>query len=570
MIPVSRKRARSSGTAGRTTAATASIRYNKWKKKNYPRDEFYELMIPRGMMPTGLAPADTADAFGPSWAGANEAQRDMRRRANMIGRGKYNWKRGARRVGRGLGRAAMGLAKSELKALTGMGVYGGAGRRLGGRGEYTADAPISNTSDEIVEGKLFSAPHFDSGDAEGHDSGSVIFSNQEFVQTIYGNDVGTTFESLSFAVNPGMAEVFPMLSQFANNFENYELIQCAFHFETLLDEGVFQSSTGQVGQIYMYSHKNPTAADFQNPGEFHAAGAKPAATTKGQISGVECDPAQMSGLNNDGINVVRFFDVDNSEKAQYDQAKFQVAVSDTPDSLAGAALGRLYVSYKVRLIQPKLSSVMSRNQLTDIFSGQKSFTMTTQGGANHYFPMFAGVDTALVAGSKNTIGCQFVYTDRTSSSSDAVQIILPSWVRGLVRVTYSAKWLSAVQDEPSTSGDPAITTAGAVDLVTQTVTPVGGANYFYDYEWMLGRQLAADGEADSAAILIKHVSTYRVSQALSGDNSITITSPLTSNQHALNGAGTFTTTNRFTFVIELIQDYGTVGTQGLAEAVTMA
>ena len=152
--------------------------------------------------------------------------------------------------------------------------------------------------------RIFFKPHF-SASAGAHDEGSLQISNQEFVQNIYGNDSGVSFTSTSFNINPGLAEVFPMLSQFAINFERYEMIQCAFHFETQLDAGIIQSTTGQVGDILMYSHSDPSQSLLQNVSEFQQNGGASSRITQGLIQGIECDPEQMHGLNNAGLNYIR-------------------------------------------------------------------------------------------------------------------------------------------------------------------------------------------------------------------------------------------------------------------------
>lgn len=338
-------------------------------------------------------------------------------------------------VGSALGLPPGALAGVSNPAFGGQGAYYGSRRGLGGMGSYTTPytsstgAPFINHSESITAGQHFTAPKFSSGKIS-HDSGGMQMQHQEYVQTIYGNPIGTKFTSITYNVNPGLAEVFPMMSQFANNFENYKMDQCVFHYETLLDEGVFQSSTGQVGDILMYSHLNPDTPELQNVSEFIQAGGHISRTTKGCMSGVECDPKQLKGLPNADINRIRYFPRDDTN--EYDQAKFQIAVSNTPDTLAGQPIGRLYVSYTVKLIKPRLSQLLGRGQLVDQFAGKqvnktvaKDQPITMLAEANKW-----------VGSSANNIGCKLEIHQSAVNDQNrpAIKITLPNWLQGTVEL----------------------------------------------------------------------------------------------------------------------------------------
>ena len=314
----------------------------------------------------------------------------------------------------------------------------------------------------------------------------MIVSHQEYVRTIYGNDatnpeaavdvqIPKQFQSVTYGVNPGLSEVFPMLAQFANNFENYEMLQCVFHFETLLDEGVFQSTTGQVGDILLYSHLNSDEPDLQNVSEFIQAGGSISRATKGSAAGVECAQSQLHGLPNEGINKVRTGPVNTQagivgQTQEFDQAKFQVAVSNTPKGLIGKPIGRLYVSYTVRLIKPKLATILGRGQLKDIFS------MWDHGApviANQIIPMFP---PKVVTGGggwfkhkKNQIGCDLQLTEKVgATTADILKITFPDWFQGTVMLLF--KWDQIVMNS---DGDERKKAAGK--LLPQTFDAGTGA-----------------------------------------------------------------------------------------------
>lgn len=565
------KRARTEATPG------ADGRYSKaqWKRfnsrigyverKGFPPNQFYKRFYPRN--------DESLARYGSSRKTATEEQLRARTADMMMGRGKYGFKTAGRLV-RSVARnkavrsyaknALVGAASTynpaagaALGSLLGNGMYAGAARSLGGSGAYEmmdADmgAPISNLSDVVHGGQLFKAPHFSAG-GDGHDSGGLVISNQEYVQTVYGNPSGVNFVSTTYNVNPGLAEVFPMLSQFAGNFENYELIQCAFHFETLLDEGVFQSSTGQVGDILMYSHINPDQTELQNVSEFIQAGGHISRATKGAISGVECDPDQLRGLDNAGINRVRVYPIASDEDASdYDQAKFQFAVSNTPSTLVDQPIGRLYVSYTVRLIKPRLHTLLARNQLSDVFYGKSTTAYTPTTG--EVYPILAaalgGTLGEMTKYSKNNIGCALSYS--ISASEEALTITLPSWLQGLIKITVK----SLVSGDPDTTAELHSSMAISGAVLTGNVTGYTGNRGFYglgdvgDYDTNNMRAISG------ARAFFRWEKHFRVSMPDDEQNTITIKNT----QTATASMTDMLSMESFVFV-EVVQDFSAVGSQ---------
>lgn len=340
---------------------------------------------------------------------------------NITGEGGYKWGKMMKSVG-GAGRKfmrtdggraltnqaigalsgynpALGMAAGGAAAMArGSGYYGfahGTGRyrmrrsahprkrtrRVSGRGFYKLrsgrmpGAPFRNASKIVKLGQNSTPVRFHASRSE---LGGVQIINQEFVTTIYGNPNAKMVQSTTFMVNPGLSTVFPMLSQFASNFELYRLKQCIFHFETVLDEGVFQSATGQVGSVMMASHINPDNPDLQTVGQYMGQYGPDsvANATKGLTCGVECDRKQMAGLSNAGFNKIRTGPLPaGAQTTDYDQAKFQFGVAETPSTLANVPIGRLWVSYTVELAKPRLHAVLGRNMKVDFYRS-KSYRET--------------------------------------------------------------------------------------------------------------------------------------------------------------------------------------------------
>jgi len=308
------------------------------------------------------------------------------------GRGRYDGKVSFGRGLRKFGQAVKGYSKSlgieglrkhaaskaravaanyidQAAAEATMGGSGGYARRglISGRGMY-----VDNASSLVRQGQ-YHGPNYSSFKGANSDDGAVTVSNQEFFQYLYApaaEGENIPYSSFSVPVQPGT--MAPLLVQMSSNFERYELKQCMFHFETSLDGSALQSSTGQVGDIMMVSHMDVNRVDFGNASEFehNSSHVVSARITSGLTCGVECDPKQMTGLLNSGINLVRTNDLSDKTQdlAKFDQARVQIALNNLNPALAGRCLGRIYISYTVKLIKQRLYSAIGRTIVSDEYT----------------------------------------------------------------------------------------------------------------------------------------------------------------------------------------------------------
>ena len=472
-------------TGGYSRSGNFYGRYNSERRAN-PASQYMRQYHPRS--------AETRSVYGRSWGTASAGQKSARRSHRVYGRGRYYSGRGRyysgrggyfkrfgrkmRHTGRMLGRQAR-RASHTLEAMAPVmelvpgigpelsaGLHAAAdgldevhqvGRQIRGSGSYTA--PLVNSSEVLELGQRFGHPHFSAAAAQDADDGGLVISNQEFVANVYGNPIAnpsasdtahvpTQFESQVFTVNPGLAQTFPMLSQFAINFERYELIQCVFHYETALDSGVLQSDTGQVGDVLMYSHVDPTEPSFESVAEFMANGGSLTQVTKGLTVGVECDPTQLSGLPNAGLNYVRSGPLLDTDQAEADQATVQIAVADTPKALADHVLGKLYVSYTVKLVKPRLMSLAGANVMTDVYMAASHQKVPAVSNLLPIFADFGGLADhnrlphSNIGGAIETVG----------DSTYHLKLTFPSWLNGTFRVRIR----TANTDPPTAFDDEAI------------------------------------------------------------------------------------------------------------------
>lgn len=483
--------------------------------------------------------AYSRERYGSSWGKANVQQRSYRKHDRIQGYGRYGkaWKptniaKSFRNVGKILGTNVMTKAAREraVEAIKGSGMYQGAAS-LRGRGRYSTSAPFANDSAIVKAGQHFKEPHF-SGAKLSHDAGGLIITNQEFVSDIYGNPFsGSTplesnnFKTYSLPINPGLANVFPMLSQFAINFDRYELTQCVFHIETQLDAGIIQSSTGQVGDFYMFAHTDPEAVLLQNAGEFARNQASISRVTHGLTCGIECDPAQLRGLESAGYNYIRNVPK-TTDLGRFDHGKIQIGVGNTPSDLSNQVIGKLYVTYSVKLVKPEIRSLISRNQLADIRTLPVGYFRRGSGSGDNAvvapcFNIPGGAPGEKVIG--NNLGIKYEYTEGFVNPADSnctLKMTFPSWLNGLLKISFTmANTNSAFINSTSSADDQlygCIYTLGASGNVALCDgKPVQNVAYVNSHV-----PAGTSGLDSPLAILVMYI---RVSQAYGGvENSITL------------------------------------------------
>jgi hypothetical protein len=212
-----------------------------------------------------------------------------------------------------------------------------------GRGDYAVvtNSLITGNAGDIV-------PSF------GSNTDSVVITNREYIRDIYCPLQLNSFQIVdSLALNPGLGESFPWLSQLAMNFEEYEFLQLAITFKSTIDQSL--ATNGQSGQVALTTTYNPDNDPFASKQEMMAyAGGMSCKTNQSMIHGVECDPAKNSGAAGKYIRPGALL-ASQGQLKDYDLGKTFVSVLDAPSQFLGVTLGELWVSYTVVLRKPKLA-----------------------------------------------------------------------------------------------------------------------------------------------------------------------------------------------------------------------
>ncbi|QMW68859.1 capsid protein [Crucivirus-402] len=331
------KRSRSNYESSLKKGQLAGARFNKL----HPWSTWGAARIPRGS-PMSL------NLFGPSYKLADDRQKSFRKASGFSGRGKYSFGKFIRQsegyadrfLKKGLPNIlnAAKSAKTLVESIAGRGIYTGRGA-YSGRGGYNS----------LIEGGDRSMSYASAND----ETESVVISNCEFINDVYGAP-SAAFYNESYPLNPGLLEQFPWLSQVAQNYEEYEFIQCLFHYKSTVDASAINNTNGSTGTLIMATNYNPTADRFTNKEtmmQYH--GANTGRLVEDHTHGVECDPSKNSGT---AQKYIRSLPVPPGQDPKtFDLGLFQIAQTNIPSAFQNQQIGELWVTYTVKLMKPKLS-----------------------------------------------------------------------------------------------------------------------------------------------------------------------------------------------------------------------
>jgi hypothetical protein len=276
------------------------------------------------------------------------------------------------------------LAKAYKKRQAGgtMGPYQTAGAALGAVGGFVLGGPPG----AVIGSALGSA----GGNLAGYYTGtgnykvsqnavlnanfqnrdSTVITHREYVTDIKaGSGTPTNFDIVKFPLNPGSAETFPWLSGIASNYEEYEILGMVFTFVSTSGNSIGSTNTA-LGTVILATEYDPTKPDFVNKQAMEnymfATSNKP---SEHQIHAIECKknltPVKMLYVRT-GANT-------GTDLRWTDFGNFYIATVGNP--LAGANLGELWVTYKVRLSKPRLPVTVGAGG--QISSGMVTLTACT-------------------------------------------------------------------------------------------------------------------------------------------------------------------------------------------------
>lgn len=208
------------------------------------------------------------------------------------------------------------------------------------------------------------------------ETGDLIFSHNEYIGDIISPADGTGFKTIrKIAINPGVAQSFPLLAQFASKFEEYDFVQCVFHLKSLVTDGN-ATAAGSVMMVPIYNSASRPMPDKRSVAS--SEGSVTGKITSDLVCGVECDNAKTAY---GGRRYVRTVDVDPNGLRLYDIGFLQIATENVP---ASTPIGELWCSYQVRLSKMRVDT----QEITPIGEGITVMNRTTDASrAPNSFPM---------------------------------------------------------------------------------------------------------------------------------------------------------------------------------------
>jgi len=353
---------------------------------------------------------------------------------------------------------AMGYAAAGT--MMGSGMYtSGRGMYTSGRGSYNS---VFDSSEDVV-------PVFAQGSA---DLGGIVLTHKEYIGDVYANDVGVNFSVQSYSLNPGLTSTFPWLSQIANNYEEYEIIQCAFTYKPTCSDNQETAGLGTVCAVTIYDVNDP---DYTNKRDvLTGAGANAVVITGSLVHGVECDDEQNSGSSQ---KYVRNGPVVGTSLKDYDAAKVNFCVVGTAPSIANQTIGELWISYTVMLRKMKMFSAQGLGIRKDMFVFRRNGrTVGVEGTGDltdvmGQFALHSDDDSGL------TVGGSKPYCFRSLDSNIGVQVLPGKIDFGTSGIKYQAcvlefpanvqgTFMMTLRGELTTESSVGVTNPGVTDWTT--------------------------------------------------------------------------------------------------------
>lgn len=171
-------------------------------------------------------------------------------------------------------------------------------------------------------------------------SGDIKVAHREFISDLNGS---TGFAVNSFAVNPGLSQVFPWLSSIARRYESYRFEKLKFSYET----GAPTSATGSVLGAIDYDASDPSPQTKVQVMSYRSAVRSPPWSDF-------CMESKKEDLDKRSSYFIRKSALSANEDVKlYDVGNFFLCTQGQADS---SNIGELYVEYVISLMTPQLDA----------------------------------------------------------------------------------------------------------------------------------------------------------------------------------------------------------------------
>lgn len=198
----------------------------------------------------------------------------------------------------------------------------------------------------------------------------------------------TNFASTHYSFNPGLASVFPWLSGMAAGFQQWDAVQAVVCYIPVVVPPT--STTGAAGNVYIAATYDVTRKDMSSTAQMDDSEYTTNATPdKPLYHGIECARKRTAV---DLLRIRAGPPASNSDLGLSDPCYFQVATEGM--GTAGVLLGHVYMTYRIRLLKPALTT---GNNTSASFLQVRSYVNSTANVIDNNPWAAAALDPALNA-----------------------------------------------------------------------------------------------------------------------------------------------------------------------------
>lgn len=228
----------------------------------------------------------------------------------------------------------------------------------------SGDKPKSTKSrnlDMIAMAPMESAEDFGAGSSKNQ-----IISQDEYITTVVGS---TVFQSTSYVLQPGLANMFPWLAAIANLFQKYRIISFRFYVKPLVSQ---YNALGQSGRVILGFDYDATASPLTT--QVQAEGMAP------HVDGMPYEKMSLALNNQRATPTTKFVRSSvppaGSDLKMYDAGTLYVSTYGLSGS---GTIGELRCKYTVELQNPVLpnSVVAPTNNTVSLARNQLAITIPT-------------------------------------------------------------------------------------------------------------------------------------------------------------------------------------------------
>lgn len=219
--------------------------------------------------------------------------------------------------------------------------------------------------------------------------GGVTVRNREYICDIISGASGT-FNVEVFPIQPGLTSSFPLLSEIAQGFDQYEFQGLAYEFRSMSGDALNSTNTA-LGTVCMATNYNAAQPAFGSKAAMEnyefGQSVRPSSSC---LHLVECEKGQMV-LDN---QYVRTGAVPAGQDVRfYDHGNFEIATAGMQGSYVN--VGELWVTYQVKFLRPKMYSALGlATKYAHYYTGT---------GINNANPLGTSTLAALGTGVGNTL-----------------------------------------------------------------------------------------------------------------------------------------------------------------------